>query len=208
MAPIKTILVRSKYAPWLSNSTKKLMAQITATQTKDIDDWRLYKSLRNTATSRMRQKRKLRRRWSSAAPSIALAHCGKNVKTWLNWNNSGPPSQLFHNGMLVSSPAGLARTMNKFFIDKVTRRINGIPASNNDPLAKLKVQVSHHVESCQGCPNSEERWHTCTQELQTSSPLASVQQDIGENSVQPVSEVLGWSEAHTLGRVNFFLKKH
>ena len=141
------------------------------------------------------KKRKLVRRWSCTKHNPSTLW--KNVKTWLNWNNSGPPSQLFHNGMLVSSPAGLARTMNKFFIDKVTRLINGIPASNNDPLAKLKVQVSHHVESCQGCPNSEERWHTCTQELQTSSPLASVQQDIGENSVQPVSEVLGWSEAHT-----------
>ena len=67
MAPIKTIQVRTKYAPWLSNTTKKLMeernkAQTNATETKDIDDWRLYKSLRNTATSRMRQKRKLRRR--------------------------------------------------------------------------------------------------------------------------------------------------
>ena len=42
MAQKKTIQVRSKYAPWLSNSTKKLMAdrnkaELTATQTKD--DW-------------------------------------------------------------------------------------------------------------------------------------------------------------------------
>ena len=43
MAPIKTIQVRTKYAPWLSNTTKKLMeernkAQTNATETKDIDD--------------------------------------------------------------------------------------------------------------------------------------------------------------------------
>jgi hypothetical protein len=66
----------------------------------------------------------------------------KNVKTWLNWNNSGPPSQLFHNGRLVNSPAGLAGTMNSFFIDKVARLRNGIPASNADPLAKLKESMS------------------------------------------------------------------
>ena len=44
----------------------------------------------------------------------------KNVKTWLNWNNSGPPLRLFHNARLVNSPAGIAGTINSFFLGKVT----------------------------------------------------------------------------------------
>jgi hypothetical protein len=146
MAPIKTIQVRSKYAPWLSNSTKKLMedrnkAGLTATQTKDNDDWRLYKSLRNTETSRMRQEKKAWEEMKLSSTKHNPSTLWKNVKTWLNWNNSGPPSQLFHNGRLVNSPAGLAGTMNSFFMDKVTRLRNGIPASNTDPLAKLKESI-------------------------------------------------------------------
>ena len=146
MAPIKTIQVRSKYAPWLSNDTKELLkernsAQATAAQTKDMDDWRLYKSLRNTATARMRQEKKAWEKMKLDSTKHNPSTLWKNVKTWLNWNNSGPPSQLFDNGRLVNSPAGLAGTMNSFFIDKVNRLRNGIPASNSDPLAKLKESM-------------------------------------------------------------------
>ena len=62
LAPVKTIQVRNKYAPWLSQNTKELMkernaAQETASKTRDLDDWRKYKSLRNQATSKMKQER-------------------------------------------------------------------------------------------------------------------------------------------------------
>ena len=60
MAPLRTIQVRAKYAPWLSDDTKDLMkernsAQIKANETKHPDDYRYYKSLRNQVTARMRQ---------------------------------------------------------------------------------------------------------------------------------------------------------
>ena len=60
------------------------------------------------------------------------------MKNWLNWSNSGPPSQLFHDGMLINFPARLAGTMNLFFIDKVRNLQEKIPNVNFDPLAKLR----------------------------------------------------------------------
>ena len=146
MAPIKTIQVRTKYAPWLSNSTKELLkernsAQETASLTKDLDDWRLYKSLRNRATAKMKQEKKAWEQWKLDSTRHNPNTLWKNVKTWLNWNNSGPPSQLFHNGRLTTSPAGLAGSMNAFFMDKVSSLRNDIPASQSDPLAKLKESM-------------------------------------------------------------------
>ena len=52
MAPVKTIQVRSSFAAWLSDGTKQLLkerndAQKLASHSKEIDDWRFYKSLRN-----------------------------------------------------------------------------------------------------------------------------------------------------------------
>ena len=57
LAPVKTVQTRTKYAPWLSNSTKSLMkerdeAQRKAASTKHEDDWKTYKRLRNQVTSR------------------------------------------------------------------------------------------------------------------------------------------------------------
>ena len=60
----------------------------------------------------------------------------KNVKGWLNWGNSGTPTQLFHDGMIVNSPAGLSGTMNTFFINKVKYLRENIHDAFNDPLAK------------------------------------------------------------------------
>ena len=109
MAPLKTFQVHTKYAAWLSEETKQLKnerdaAQAVAAQSRDLDDWRLYKNLRNTVTARNKAEKKA---WeqnkldsSEHNPSIIW----KNVKGWLNWGNSGPPTQLFHNGNLVNSP--------------------------------------------------------------------------------------------------------
>ena len=45
----------------------------------------------------------------------------KNVKSWLSWGNSGPPSKVIDNGILVTSPKKLAETMNNFFVQKVKK---------------------------------------------------------------------------------------
>ena len=63
MAPVRTIQIRTKYAPWLSDNTKELLklrnnAQAKANQSRNQDDWRAYKNLRNTATARMRTEKK------------------------------------------------------------------------------------------------------------------------------------------------------
>ena len=71
----------------------------------------------------------------------------KNVKRWINWNNSGPPTQLFHQGRFINSPAGLAGAMNSFFIDKVRTLREGIPATETDPLQVLRIgSASLHLE--------------------------------------------------------------
>ena len=67
----------------------------------------------------------------------------KNVKTWLNWSNSGPPTRLFHIGRMVSSPAGIAGTMNSFFLGKVAGLRENIPEAATDPLSKLRESMSN-----------------------------------------------------------------
>ena len=143
MAPVRTIQVRSKYAPWLSDNTKQLLkrrneAQKVASQTKHLDDYRQYKALRNQATSIMRQEKREWEKQKLNSNKQDPSRLWKNVKTWLNWNNSGPPTKLFHNGRLVSSPAGIAGAMNSFFLDKVAGLRKRIPDSQGDPMFKLR----------------------------------------------------------------------
>ena len=60
------------------------------------------------------------------------------VKSWLGWGGGGTPTQIFSDGKMVTRPAGLASSMNRFFQDKIKTLRNSIPAVFTDPLAKMK----------------------------------------------------------------------
>ena len=143
MAPVKTIQIRKQYAPWLTKDTKLLLsernnAQKYAAQTGDADDWRLYKILRNSATSTMRSEKKAWEKKRLDHIENNSTNIWRNIKTWINWKVSGPPTQLFQNGETIRSPAGLADTMNSFFVQKVQRLSGGIPDSHQDRLQNMR----------------------------------------------------------------------
>ena len=147
MAPLRTIQVRSKYAPWLSNDTKELMkernvAQNKAFVTKHPDDYRLFKSLRNQVTARMRKEKTAWEKLKLSSARNDPSKLWKNIKSWLAWNKSGPPTRLFHNGKLICSPSGIAGAMNSFFLSKVSGLRDKIPQSSADPLSKLRESMS------------------------------------------------------------------
>ena len=63
-APVKTFQVRKNYAPWLSKETESIMkerdeAQKKASSSQDLDDWRLYKNLRNIVTKNLKKDKKV-----------------------------------------------------------------------------------------------------------------------------------------------------
>ena len=147
LAPIKTVQMRTKYAPWLSAGTKAMMkerdtAQAHASETQDADDWRQFKNLRNTITNRMRHEKAAWEKQRLDHAENSSTNLWKNIKGWLNWKASGPPTQLFSDGLLISSPIALATTMNRYFISKVDRLRQMIPRSNSDPLKVLKETMS------------------------------------------------------------------
>ena len=143
MAPVRTIQRRSKNAAWLSDQTKAMLklrdaAQATAARTKNQDDWREYKNLRNSATARMRAEKKSWEKQKLDKAQHSSSTLWQNVKSWLNWGNSGPPSKLFNNGIIVNKPARVATIMNEFFINKVNQLRDRISVADSDPLEKLR----------------------------------------------------------------------
>ena len=64
MAPIKTVQVRTKYAPWMSDTTKQKIisrnaAQKKASETGAQDDWANYRSIRNSVNSTLRKEKEI-----------------------------------------------------------------------------------------------------------------------------------------------------
>ena len=150
MAPVRTVQCRRHYAPWLTPATKELMkerdtAQKLAASTDDKDHWRDFKNKRNTVTARLRSEKKSWEKERLNNSDKSPQNLWKNMKGWLNWKSSGPPSQLFSEGRIVNTPSGLAETMNKFFINKVVQLRQGIPLNATDPLKTLKETMSERT---------------------------------------------------------------
>ena len=113
LSPEKLIQHSNKYAPWLTEATKDMIdqrneAQKAAVASKNLDDWRQFKNLRNTAKSRMRVEKKLWEKQKLDNTKHNPSVLWQNIKGWLSWNNSGPPSQLFYLGRMITSPPDLA----------------------------------------------------------------------------------------------------
>ena len=124
MAPIRKIQTRKNYAPWLSTDTKNIQlkrndAQKKASQSGDPEDWRQFRSLRNLATSKSRTDKKNWERKTLDHESNSSTQLWRIVRGWLPWNGCGPPSQLFNDRKFITNSAGLAETMNHFFMDKI-----------------------------------------------------------------------------------------
>ena len=148
MAPVRTIQAKTRYAPWLSEETKKLQnvrnaAQKTASQTDSQEDWRLYKALRNQVTARLRLDKMEWEKKQLDDKENTPTQIWSRVKGWLDWGGGGSPTQIFYQGKMVTSPGGLSSCMNKFFLDKVKNLRNSIPLVHSDPLAKMKEAMEN-----------------------------------------------------------------
>ena len=49
--------------------------------------------------------------------------------------------QLYHQGQYITSPKGLATTMNQYFLEKVQKLRETNPDTEYDPLAKMKESM-------------------------------------------------------------------
>ena len=148
MAPIKTIQTRTNYVPWLSEDAKKIQkekidAQKKAAITDNSDDWRQFRALRNQFTSKSRSDKEAWEKEKLNDKQNSSTDIWKVVRGWLGWGSGGTPTQLHSEGKLVTSPAGIATTMNKFFLEKINRLRSSIPSSVRDPLRKMKEAMKN-----------------------------------------------------------------
>ena len=143
LAPLKTFQVRKNYCDWMSQESKTLIkkrneAQRYACLTQKDEDWNSYKRLRNQVTNRLKYEKCNSSRRKLAECSSNSKNTWKVVKSILSWSSSGPPNQLVYEGALLTKPAELSETMNKFFIDKVAKLRQNLPNSTGDPLDLVK----------------------------------------------------------------------
>ena len=73
-------------------------AQKKASETGNADDWKEYKTQRNTVNSILRKEKELWQKKKLDDCSEDSRSTWKNLKNWLGWRAGGPPTKLLENG--------------------------------------------------------------------------------------------------------------
>ena len=152
MAPMKKFQVRTKYAPWMSSSTKEKVkirdaAQKKASETGKTEDWMEYKTIRNTLNNILRKEKELWQKKKLKECSGDSRTTWKNLKSWLGWRSVCPPTKLVENGEMFSNPSKLANIMSQFFIKKVKNLRSNIPQTPEDPLELTCRLIARNTSS-------------------------------------------------------------
>ena len=164
MAPVKKFQVRTKYAAWVSDSTKDKIkvrdaAQLTAATTQLKEDWDRYKRLRNDL-SVIKRKEKLawhQHKLEACEESSDYGKLWKNILGWLNWSTTSSPTKLSHNGMLETSPSRMAELQNQYYINKVRTIRQNMPAQRRDPLETLRQRMHGRSQPFSPAPVSPDQ---------------------------------------------------
>ena len=143
LAPIRSIQVCNKYAPWISQVTKEKIKNRDRAQQKAIssqfsEDWLCYKSLRNDVNKSLKLEKIQWQRQKLQCFTKDSKSAWKNVKNWLGWVRTGPPTKLLKNGILSFKPKSLANIMNEFFIEKVAILRDKIPVCEGNPVSLVE----------------------------------------------------------------------
>ena len=146
-APVKKVQVKPMYRPWISKETKGLMnqrdySQELASRTNNPDDWRKFRNLRNRVVTRTRNEKSSWEKEQLNHLSQDPTSLWRNVKNWMGWKNSGPPTQLFVE-KIITKPKEIASAMNTFFVTKVRNLQKKLPPTKGDPLRYLRAAMSN-----------------------------------------------------------------
>ena len=142
MAPVKKFQTTRKYCPWLTKEIKDLIkqrneAQKEMSENKTAENIEKYKNLRNKVTTNLKKGKVLWQKQKLENSSNESGKLWKNILGWLNWVSSASPNKLHHEGKIVTSPAKFAEIMNNFFVSKIEKIRQNIPAPIEEPLKTL-----------------------------------------------------------------------
>ena len=146
-APWVRFQQRKRFSPWVSIETAELIkkrdeakahasAQAKLGQ-RESEAWKNYKNLRNKINNKLKYEENEYKKKIMQKSLESPSDCWKNAKKFMNWkSDSGPPSQLSIDGILVSKASLIASQLNHFFIRKV-----------ND-IREALVSVPNNLSKC------------------------------------------------------------
>ena len=142
LAPSKLIQIKKKDQPYMSPELKELETELdeqlnTAIRSKDIEEWRLYKSLRNQFFKYVEGAKRI---YYSGILNTSK-ELWKTAKKLMKQDSASVPDKIMINGKLEASPKRIADSFCEYFLTKIRDIKKNIPKTNTNPMTILKLLV-------------------------------------------------------------------
>ena len=115
-APVVSRQIQMKNKRWITKQTRDQMtardyARQTASQSQSVEDWQLYRKLRNKCTALSRSdtlKKNYQKLLENDKNDVSKLY--SNIKQQLGWVSNGPPQALIIEGRLSNSSKKMTRS--------------------------------------------------------------------------------------------------
>ena len=145
IAPNKIIQLNKKHKSWITNNTRKQMmerdeAREQARISKNENDWKKYRSLRNSCTKQCKNDKNehFKKLYTNCENTGDTKSLYRTTKEQLGWEKVGPPTALMKDGKLFRKPSEIAEVLAESFKEKVDKLNREVEMENLQPLATLK----------------------------------------------------------------------
>ena len=136
---------RKSFKKWISQETKLKITERdkvreSARTSKSEAQWKLYRTLRNECTSRVKKERVnfFEKNYTELEKSHDVRGTYEMMKNQAGWKISGPPRNFLINGKMDNSPIRMANAQLDYFNDKLSEIQNSLPRNNTDPMEILE----------------------------------------------------------------------
>ena len=146
-APIKVIQNRKDYVPYISLQIEKLMAERdrwkeTAAESGSLEDFEHYKKMRNEVSTLLKKAEGNHYGDKFNDENANVKTVWKTAYEVLGNYRSSFPSQILHNGHLLSNPTVIATEVNDFFVTKIRKLKEEFEArTDEDPTIELEKKL-------------------------------------------------------------------
>ena len=82
-------------------------AQKKASASKSPDNWRIFKDIRNRVNNRLKREKNTWETNQFDEKGNDPSKLWRSIKSWLQWETTSPPTQLFYEGHLINTQGSL-----------------------------------------------------------------------------------------------------
>lgn len=150
VAPLIKVQINKKSDHQIRHETLMMMkerdeARLKARRTKDPDDWRLFRNIRNNVTTKLHNEYTQQDKNALDSKKNNPAELWANAKRLSGWESRSTPRRIISQGRHHDSPKDIAHILNQEYISRAEDIADSIPKTDLNPMDNYRRMLKGKI---------------------------------------------------------------